>query len=125
MCQHGPERDIADALDTLCASVELVVDDDASALVGLDTDRLEVEALGDGTTTDSDENDVCLKLHVSWNLTTASGQTVSSLPPFAASTCSLTVSPCTSAPMTLVLSLNLRPCFAKIFWNAFLPHQSE
>lgn len=46
--------------------------------------------------------------------------TVSSLPPLAASTFSLTVSPSRSALMTLVLSLNLRPCFARIFWNCLL-----
>ena len=46
--------------------------------------------------------------------------TVSSLPPFAASTLVKTVSPFRSSDVTLVLSLNLNPCFCRIFWKFFL-----
>ena len=45
--------------------------------------------------------------------------TVSCLPPFAASTLSLTPSPLSSPSMTLVLSLNFIPCFSKIFLVVF------
>ena len=50
-------------------------------------------------------------------------RTVSSLPPLAASIFMVTVSPLRSALMTLVLSLNLRPCLARIFWNCLLHDQ--
>jgi hypothetical protein len=63
--QHGSESHVADALDALDGRVELVVDDDSASLVRLDTDGLEVEALGDGSSANSDEDDVGLDLKVS------------------------------------------------------------
>lgn len=62
MRKHGPEGHISNALDALGRSVELVVNDDTAALVRLDADGLEVEALSDGSATDSDEDDVGLEL---------------------------------------------------------------
>lgn len=50
--------------------------------------------------------------------------TVASLPPFAASTLVMTVSPFRSIDVTLVLSLNLNPCFCRIFWKFFLHNGS-
>ena len=122
--EHWAKGHVSDTFHALCARVELVVDDDASSLVELHADRLEVESLGHRPPSDRDEDDIRVKLR--------SGQTafededdsarltVSSLPPFAASTLSLTVSPSRSAPRTLVLSLILIPCFCRIFWNCLL-----
>ena len=61
--QHGTERDVADTLDALGGSVELIVDDDSAALVGFDADLFEAEALGDGTTANGDEDDVGFELY--------------------------------------------------------------
>jgi hypothetical protein len=60
--KHGSEGDISDALDTLDRGVELVVDDDSTLVVELDADGLEVEVLGDGSSTDSNEDDVSVEL---------------------------------------------------------------
>ena len=50
--------------------------------------------------------------------------TVSSLPSFAASVLMKTLPSFFSAEMTLVLSLNLSPCFVRDFWNCFLNNHS-
>jgi hypothetical protein len=52
--EHGSESDITDGSDTLDRSVELIVNDNSSSLVLLNTDVLESETLGDGSSTDSD-----------------------------------------------------------------------
>lgn len=62
MRKHRAEGDVTDALDALHAGVELVVDDDAAAVVELDAGSLEVEAFGVGAAANSDQDDVCLKL---------------------------------------------------------------
>jgi hypothetical protein len=60
--KHRPESHISNALDALGRSVELVIDDDTATLVCLDANGLEVEALGDRSATDGDEDDVGLEL---------------------------------------------------------------
>lgn len=62
MGQHGPECDVPDALDVLDRSVELGVDDDSALVVDFDSDIFEVESGGDGSASNSDENDVGLDL---------------------------------------------------------------
>ena len=61
VCQHGSESSISDTLDSLDTGVELVVNDDPSLVVHLDTNILEPEVLGDGSSTDSDEDDVSIE----------------------------------------------------------------
>ena len=65
MRQHWPKCDVSDALHALCRGVELIVDNDSSSFVGLDADRLKVQALGDRPTPDSDKDDVGFKLPIS------------------------------------------------------------
>ena len=62
--EHGPEGDVADALDALHARVELVVDHDAALVVELHAGGLEVQALGVWPATDGNKNDVRLELQV-------------------------------------------------------------
>jgi hypothetical protein len=125
MCEHGTERDVSDTLDAFRAGVKLIVDDDPSLLVRLNSDVLQAEILCHWSSSDRHEDDICFELPRPRQRHRCHGRsdgnpTVSSLPPFAASTLSLMVSfPC-SAPKTFVLSLNLSPCFCRIFWNCFL-----
>lgn len=58
MGQHGSEGDVADALDVLLRSCELVIDDNAPAVVHLDTSRLNVEAFGVGAASNRDKDHV-------------------------------------------------------------------
>lgn len=63
MRQHGAKSDITNALDALGGSVELVVNDDSAALVELDANLVEVETLGDWSTTNSNEDDIGVDLN--------------------------------------------------------------
>lgn len=68
MRQHGSESHVTDTLDVCNSRVELVIDDDTTFGIELNTNLLEVETLGVWTTADSDENNVCFQLfeeHVS------------------------------------------------------------
>lgn len=123
--QHRTKSDISDTLDTLDGSVELIVDDNSSSVICLYAELLETKSGSNGSSTDSNKYDVGLELVLSTlnHDDHSMGLTVSSLPPLAASTFNDTVSPFRSALMTLVLSLNLKPCFCKIFWNDLLYHQ--
>lgn len=56
--QHGSEGDVTDALDILLRSCELVIDDNAPAVVHLDTSSFNVEAFGVGTASNCDEDHV-------------------------------------------------------------------
>lgn len=60
--KHGTESGVTDALDTLACGVVLVVNNDASTLVLLDSDSLEVEAAGDGSSADGNKNDIGIQL---------------------------------------------------------------
>jgi hypothetical protein len=60
--EHGTESDITDALDVLDRSVELRVDDDASLVVNLDANLVQVESLGDRSTANGHQDDVGLDL---------------------------------------------------------------
>ena len=60
--QHGTESDISNTLDALGGSVELVVNDDTSALVHLDTNLVKTKTLSHGSSTDSNEDDIGLDL---------------------------------------------------------------
>jgi len=62
MCQHGTEGDIPDASDIFDRCCELVVDDDASLAVHLDTNRFQVQTLSVWPTADSNQDYICLKL---------------------------------------------------------------
>lgn len=105
----------------------MVVDYDPALFVDFGADGFQVEAVGVWPSTDGNENNVGFELEgvglrneqkcLTWKVLT-----VSSLPPFAASTLVITVSPLRSIEVTLVLSLNLNPCFCRIFWKLFLSH---
>jgi hypothetical protein len=56
--EHGPEGDVADALDVRRARAERGVDDDAALAVELDAGLVEVQTLGHGAAADGDEHDV-------------------------------------------------------------------
>lgn len=60
--QHGAESGISDTLDTLDAGVELVVNDNSTSVVKLDTDFFQTEVLRDGSSTNRNQNDVGFKL---------------------------------------------------------------
>lgn len=121
--KHGPERNITDALDTLDGGVELVINHNTALVVNLDANLVQVQAIGVGPTTNSDENDVCVELmrkSVHVPIYSANKLTDSSLPPLAASVLTTILPSCFSAERTFVLRRNLIPCFARIFWNVFL-----
>lgn len=119
----------------------LLVDDDPPTLVELQANVLQAKSGGVWPATNGDEDDVGIKLHCAcalWSATTrlqrggankSSGSprvflgegvegapTDSALPPLAASTFSLMVSPDLSPSTTLVESLKSMPCFLRIFW---------
>ena len=54
----GPAIDVADGVDAVDRGAEMGVDDDAAALVALDADLVEAEALGVGPPADGDQHDV-------------------------------------------------------------------
>jgi len=60
--EHGTECDVSNDTDVGDLGAVLLVDDDAAAVVGLETDVLQTETGGVGTATDGDEDNVCLKL---------------------------------------------------------------
>lgn len=60
--KHGSESGVTNALDTLAGGVVLVIDNDASALVLLDSDSLEVETAGDGSSTNGNKDDIGIQL---------------------------------------------------------------
>jgi len=127
--EHGPEGHVADALDPRHRGVELVVDDDAPLCVDFGADGFQVQAVGVWPSTDGDKNNVGFELEGVELGSEEKGSrlrllTVSSLPPLAASTLVMTVSPFRSIEVTLVLSLNLNPCFCRIFWKFFLHRKS-
>jgi len=138
--QHRSEGNISDALDSLDGGVVLIVDNDSALSVELDTDGLEVESVGDGSSTNSDEDNVGGKLksvdesRKSVKREKEEGRrarervcragkealTVSFFPSLTPSTSIVTVFPSREALMTLVLSLNLKPCLVRIFWKFLL-----
>lgn len=61
--QHGSKGNVSDALDSLDRGVELVVNHNSALVVELNTDGLEVQSSGDGSSADGDEDDVGLKLY--------------------------------------------------------------
>jgi hypothetical protein len=60
--QHGTECSVTDTLDSLDAGVELVVDNDTTSVVELDTDLFQSEVLGDRSSTDGYQDDVGFEL---------------------------------------------------------------
>ena len=103
----------------------MVVDYDSALFVDFGADGFQVEAVGVWPSTDGNKNDVGfeleeVRLRNEQEYSTLKVLTVSSLPPLAASTVVITVSPLRSIEVTLVLSLNLNPCFCRIFWKLFL-----
>jgi hypothetical protein len=60
--EHRAERHVADAADVRELGAVLRVDDDAAALVELEADVLEAEALGVRAAADGDEDDVGFEL---------------------------------------------------------------
>ena len=62
VCEHGPKGHVTDTLDVLHRSIELVIDDDPTFVIFLDTNSFQVETLRIWTTTDGNQNDVGFKL---------------------------------------------------------------
>lgn len=60
--KHGTECDVSDDTNVGDLGAVLLVDDNAAAVVGLETDVLQTKTGGVGTATDGDEDDVCLEL---------------------------------------------------------------
>lgn len=60
--KHGTESDITDSSDTLGRSVELVINNDSSSLVLLDTDCLEVQTFSDRSSTNGDQDGIDVEL---------------------------------------------------------------
>ena len=60
--KHGAEGDITNAADVGDLGAVLGVDDDAAALILLETNVLEAETLGVGTAADSDKDNITLEL---------------------------------------------------------------
>ena len=60
--EHGTEGAVADDADVGELGAELLVDDQASAVVGFNADVFETEAGGVGASADGDENDVGFEL---------------------------------------------------------------
>ena len=59
--QHRPGDDVADGVDAGDVGLEMRIDDDAAAIVALDADRFEAEALGVGHAADRHQHDVGLE----------------------------------------------------------------
>ena len=125
--EHGAEGAVADDADVGKLGAILLVDDEATFVVDLETDVFKTEAGGIGAATYGYEYDVRIelgsksvkrasKLEIFWGLGI---NTVSCLPPLAASTLTLTVSPLSSPSRTFVPSLNFIPCFSNIFFVVF------
>lgn len=60
--QHGTEGDVANDTDVGDFGAIFLIDDNATALVGLDSDIFEAEAGGIGAAADSDEDDIGVEL---------------------------------------------------------------
>lgn len=60
MSKHGTKSNVADALDTLGASVKLVINDNPSPLISFNTYRFEIETSGNGSSTNGDEDNIGL-----------------------------------------------------------------
>jgi hypothetical protein len=124
--QHRAEGDIADTFDVLLRGSVLVVNDNASPVVHFNPSSLNVEAFGVGPSANSDKDDIGLELegrNHEWRIGVPSSSkklTVSAAPPFAGSAWRTTLPSTFSAEMTLVLSLNLRPCFPSVLWKDLL-----
>jgi len=61
--EHGTKGNVTDAFDVLLRSGELIVDDDATSIVELNTCSFEVEAVGVWSSANSDEDDVGFQLN--------------------------------------------------------------
>jgi hypothetical protein len=62
--EHGPEGNVADALDVRHTRVKLVVDHDAPARIDFDTSVFEAKAFGVWPTADGDEDDIGVELWI-------------------------------------------------------------
>lgn len=60
--KHGAEGNVTDTSDALDSGIKLVVDDNATPVIELDANILEVKSLGIWSATNSDENDICVEL---------------------------------------------------------------
>jgi hypothetical protein len=121
--KHRPKRDVTNALDVRHACVELVVNNDAPSRVDLDANVFKAKAIDVWSTTNRNEDNICLELLYKSILVMKDNKrarTVSCFPSFAASVLTMTFPSCFSAESTLVLSLNLKPCLVNDFWNCFL-----
>ena len=123
--EHRAECAVAYYADVREFGSVLFVDYEAAFVVDFEADIFETETGGVGAAADGYEDDVCVELVGIVSLDALDGLrwggwlTVSSFPPFAASTLSLTPSPLASPSSTLVLSLNFMPCFSNIFFVVF------
>ncbi len=102
--QHRAGDDVADGVDAGDVGLEMVIDDDAAALVLLDAERFEAEAFGVGHAADRDQHDIGLD-----RLRRAA--------PAAGSTFTLSIFPDVSTAVTFDDSLNVMPCFCSMRWN--------
>ena len=121
--KHRSECAVTDDADVWDLGAVFLVDDDAAAVVGLKADVLETKTGGVRATTNGDKDNVGVQLKIQSVFHTTrihvGPLTVSSFPPLAASTLIFTPSAPDSPEVTLVLSLNLRPCLPRVFWMFF------
>jgi hypothetical protein len=62
--EHGTECDVSNDTDVRDLGAVLLVDDDATTVVDLETNVVETETGGVRTTADGDEDNVCVELYV-------------------------------------------------------------
>jgi len=60
--QHGTEGSVTDCTDVGNLGAVLLVDDNTAPLVDLDSNVLQAEAIGIGTTSDGNKDNICIKL---------------------------------------------------------------
>ena len=124
MCEHGAEGAVTDDANVRELGAILFVDYEAAFVVNFEADVFQTKAGGVGTAPDGYEDDVRIELREGQRGALQRGSeqewlTVSALPPFAASTSSVTFSPLESPFRTFVPSLNFMPCFSSIFLVVF------
>lgn len=118
--KHGTECAITNDSDMGDLGAVLAVDDDTATVVGLETDSVQAKAGCVRATSNGNQDNIGIELYsavsiVVFDVSISVGLTVCSLPPFAASTLSLTVEPLSSPLATFVLSINFIPCFVSVF----------
>ena len=120
--EHGTKGTVADDADVRELGTILFVDYEAAFIVDFEADVFKTKASGVRAAPYGYKNNVGVELEdksVDRIIYSEGDRTISSLPPFAASTLTWTVSPLSSPSRTFVPSLNFMPCFSNIFFVVF------